>query len=127
MTGIRPRPAKSYDELNLEWDRLAEERHRQIASGEDLSFDHVVVPTIWSFFEGTDRAVVLDIGSGTGNFTLQLAEVARSVIAIEPSRISMALARRVCRTARNVRFVEASLEEASHSLDKNRRPPPWPS
>jgi SAM-dependent methyltransferase len=118
MTGIRPRPAKSYAELNREWDRLAKERHRQIASGEDLSFEHVIVPTIWRLFEGTDRAVVLDIGSGTGDFTLQLAGVARKVIAIEPSRISMALARGVCRTARNVRFVEAPLEEASSSVDK---------
>jgi SAM-dependent methyltransferase len=118
MTGITSRPAKSYSELNREWDRLAKERHRQIASGEDLSFEHVVVPTIWHLFEGSDRAVVLDIGSGTGDFTARLARVARRVIAVEPSQVSMALARGVCSTAQNVRFVEASLEEATSSLDE---------
>jgi SAM-dependent methyltransferase len=118
MTGITPRPAKSYAELIREWDQLAKERHRQIASGEDLSFEHVVVPTIWQLLGGSDRAVVLDIGSGTGDFTRRLARVARRVIAIEPSRNSMALAREVCRSAHNVRFVEASLEQATSSLDK---------
>ncbi len=69
MTDIRPCPPKTHAELAREWDQLAEERHRQIASGEDLSFDHIVVPTIWRLFEGADRTVVLDIGSGTGDFT----------------------------------------------------------
>lgn len=66
---IRATPAKSHADLAREWDQLAEERHRQIASGEDLSFEYVIVPTTWRLFEGADRAVVLDIGSGTGDFT----------------------------------------------------------
>ncbi len=118
MTGIRPCPAKSHADLAREWDQLAEERHRQIASGEDLSFEYVVVPTTWRLFEGAERAVVLDIGSGTGDFTARLAQVAGRVIAVEPSRASMALARRVCQSAQNTRFVEASLEEAASSLDE---------
>jgi SAM-dependent methyltransferase len=116
MTGIRARPAKSHAELAREWDQLAEERHRQIASGEDLSFKYVVVPTTWRLFEGAEGAIVLDIGSGTGDFTAQLAQVAGRVIAIEPSRASTALARRVCQSAQNIRFVEASIEEAASSL-----------
>lgn len=118
MTGIRPCPAKSHADLAREWDQLAEERHRQIASGEDLSFEHVVVPTTWRLFEDADAAVVLDIGSGTGDFTERLARVAGKVIAVEPSRASVALARRVCHATQNVRFVEASLEETASSLDE---------
>ncbi len=118
MMHIRPCPPKSLGELTREWDELAEERHRQIASGEDLSFEHIVVPTTWSLFEGADRTVVLDIGSGTGDFTARLALVAGKVIAVEPSRASMALARKICQPAHNVRFVEASLEEAASSLDE---------
>ncbi len=118
MMRIRPCPAKSHADLAREWDQLAEERHRQIESGEDLSFDHVVVPTTWRLFEGADRAVVLDIGSGTGDFTAQLAQVAGRVIAVDPSRASIMLARRVCRAIQNVRFVEASLEEAASCLDE---------
>lgn len=118
MTLIRPCPVKTHADLAREWDQLAEERHRQIASGEDLSFDLVVVPTTRRLFEGADGTVVLDIGSGTGDFTVQLARVAGRVIAVEPSPASVTLARRVCRDARNVRFIEASLEEAASVLDE---------
>jgi SAM-dependent methyltransferase len=116
MSGIKPRPAKSPADLAGEWDQLAEERHRQIVSGEDLSFEYVVVPTTWRLFEGAERAMVLDIGSGTGDFTARLARVVGQVIAVEPSRASMALARRVCQSGQNIRFVEGSLEEAASML-----------
>jgi SAM-dependent methyltransferase len=115
---MRPCPAKSHVDLTCEWDQLAEERHRQIASGEDLSFDHVVVPTTWRLLVGSDLTLVLDIGSGTGDFTVQLAQRSGKVIAVEPSSLSMALARRVCHGALNVRYVEAPLEEAASFLDE---------
>lgn len=116
MTAIRRCSVKTHAELVREWDRLAEERHRQIASGDDLSFHHVVVPTTWRLLEGADRTLVLDIGSGTGEFTLQLARSSGTVIAVEPSKTSVALAREVCHGATNVRFVETSLEEAGGLL-----------
>jgi SAM-dependent methyltransferase len=119
MKQIRPCSAKNHADLAREWDRLAEERHRQIASGEDLSFHHLVVPTTWRLLEGSDRAVVLDIGAGTGEFTLQLARTAGKVIAVEPSQASMMLARRVCQSVKNVRYVEASLEEAASFLGEH--------
>lgn len=116
MTEIKPCSVKTHAELVCEWDRLAEERHRQIASGDDLSFHHVVVPTTWRLLDGTDRALVLDIGSGTGEFTLQLARSSGIVVAVEPSKASMALARRVCQGLANVRYVETPLEEAGGLL-----------
>src|SRR6266508_4226426 len=118
MRLIRPCSPKNHVDLTREWDQLAEERHWQIASGEDLSFDHVIVPTTRRLFEGSDRAVVLDIGSGTGNFTVQLAQIAGRVLAIEPSPASMTLARRVCQGMQNVRYVQASLEDAARFLDE---------
>lgn len=118
MTSIRPCAAKTHAELAREWDQLAEERHRQIAAGEDLSLEHVVLPMTRRLLEDANRTVILDIGSGTGEFTAQLAQVAGKVIAVEPSRASTALARRVCQFAQNVRFVEAPLEEAAGSLDE---------
>ncbi len=118
MKQIRPCSVKCGADLAKEWDELAEERHRQIASGDDLSFHHVVAPTTLRLLEGADQDVILDIGSGTGELTLQLARIARKVIAIEPSGASMKLARLVCANARNVRFVEASLEEAASALDE---------
>lgn len=116
MTDIRPCAAKKHADLALEWDQLAEERHRQIAAGEDLSFEHVVVPTMLRLFEGADAALVLDIGSGTGDFTARLAQVATRVIGVEPSRTSVTVARARCLEARNVRFIQAPLEEAASML-----------
>lgn len=116
MMEIRPCPAKSRAELVLEWDQLAGERHRQIASGEDLSFEHVVVPTTFHLLEGADRTLMLDIGSGTGEFTARLARVAERVMALEPSGKSIALARNVCRSLQNVHFLQTTLEEAAADL-----------
>jgi SAM-dependent methyltransferase len=118
MKQIRKCSTKSHVELAREWDQLAPERHRQIVSGEDLSFDNVVVPLTWRLFDGADPTVVLDIGSGTGDFTVRLAEHVRTVIAIEPSRVSMTLARLVCGDAQNVRYIEAPLEEAASVIDE---------
>jgi ubiquinone/menaquinone biosynthesis C-methylase UbiE len=103
MTKIRPCPRKAHAQLVHEWDELAAERHRQIVSGEDLSFHHVVTPTTWRLLEGADRSVVLDIGSGTGDFTFDLARASGNVIAVEPSKASIAMARTVCQDLKNVR------------------------
>lgn len=116
MKDIRPCAAKKHSDLVLEWDQLAEERHRQIVSGEDLSFEHVLVPTTLRLFEGADATLVLDIGSGTGDFTARLAQIAKHVIGIEPSRTSVAVARASCLEAHNVRFIQAHLEEAASML-----------
>jgi len=112
MTDVRPCAPKKHADLASEWDRLAEERHRQIASGDDLSFEHILIPTTLALLDGADTALVLDVGSGTGDFTARLARVARRVIGVEPSRASVEVARAVCLEARNVRFVQAPLEEA---------------
>jgi SAM-dependent methyltransferase len=118
MTQPRQCGPKKQADMALEWDDLAEERHRQIASGEDLSFKHVLVPTTLRLLERSDTTVVLDIGSGTGHFTARLARVAKKVIGVEPSRVSVAVARTTCFDAGNVRLVQASLEEAVSSLQE---------
>lgn len=120
MTEIKTCPVKNHADLVQEWDRLAEERHRQITSGEDLSFHHVVAPMTWSLLKGTDRSVILDIGAGTGEFTRELARTSGRVIAVEPSRASVAWARRVCKEADNVQYVEASVEHAADLLGHER-------
>jgi SAM-dependent methyltransferase len=66
--------------------------------------------------EGADTSLTLDVGSGTGHFTAQLAQTAARVVAIEPSHASMELARRNCVARDNVEFVEAPIEEASSVL-----------
>lgn len=120
MRGIKPCAPKTHKELVFEWDQLATERHRQISSGEDLSFEYVSIPTTFHLVEGADMTCVLDIGSGTGNFTARLAQVAARVIAVEPSRASMEIARRIRPENRDVSFVETTLEEAATTLREER-------
>lgn len=120
MTRARPCPRKTPEELSREWDRLAPERHRQISSHEDLSFDHVVVPTALRLLEEVGAATVVDVGAGTGEFTRELAHVARKVVAIEPSTASMRVARRVCQAVDNVVHVESTLEDSVARLVEER-------
>lgn len=109
---MRPCAPKGHAELAMNWDRLAEERHRQISSGIDLSFDHVIAPTAFHLLDGCDSSTVLDVGSGTGEFTARLAAAADSVIAIEPARTSTMIARNVCKYRQNIQFFETPLEDA---------------
>ena len=113
---MRPHAPKSHAELIHGWDRLARERQRQIASGEDLSFCHVIVPMALTLLEGCDKRVVLDVGSGTGEFTARLAKLAGRVIAVEPSGVSNSYARENCRAHGNVQILESYVEDSVEEL-----------
>jgi SAM-dependent methyltransferase len=63
-----------------------------------------------------DATLVLDIGSGTGDFTARLARIATRVIGIEPSHAGVAIARRSFTNLSNVKFLEAPFEEAGDLL-----------
>lgn len=105
-------PPKSHEQLAQEWDNLAPERLRQLQNGEDLSFEHVLVPTTLELLDSADRDLVLDVGAGTGVFTSHLARRSGRVLAFEPSTRSVAVARKACRDLSNVTFVEKPLEES---------------
>lgn len=111
-----PCPMKTPSQLTIEWDRLAHERHRQIASGKDISFDHVLAPLALSLLEGADTTRLLDIGSGTGDLTCRFAHNAVKVIGVEPSHVSVAVARLSCEGLDNVQFIQQSLESAETTL-----------
>lgn len=117
MTRLRPCVVKDHAKLASEWDHLVCERHRQIASGVDLSYQHVIVPTAMQLLDGCPLENVLEIGCGSGDFTLQIARKAEQVIAVDPSRVSIALARRVCSDCRNLSFLENSLEGAAEHIE----------
>lgn len=117
MTPIVRCAVKHQAELSREWDEIANERHRQISTGEDLSYDHIIVPTALQLLECADRSVVLEVGSGIGAFTAKLARISTRVIAVEPSPVSVAVSRINCVAEKNVHFVEAYLEDTTISND----------
>src|SRR4051812_1715352 len=102
---------KTHAALAGEGDAIAETRHRQISSGEDISFNHVVAPTALRLLEPASRAHILDIGCGTGDFALRLSSIAGQVTGIDSSSKSIALARDVCGARQNVKFVEGPFED----------------
>lgn len=111
-----PSAPKTRQALANEWDSIARERDRQISAGEDLSFDLVLVPTMFDLLADADKSFILDIGAGTGHFTAKLAQFADRVIAVEPSLRSLELARANCKSYSTVEFVGGTLEEAADTL-----------
>ena len=117
MNEVRACGVKTHAQLAAEWDQLAQERHHQILSGEDISYEHVLVPTMFHLLEGADMTCVIDVGSGTGNFANRIAKIATNVIAIEPSAASIALAKAFCRDTGNVQFIQSPVEEVGTTVD----------
>ena len=115
MKAVSP---KTHVELVDSWDQLASERHRQVVSGEDISFHHVIVPAALSLLEGCDKSVIVELGSGTGHFTQRLATLAGQVLAIDPSQASVTLAKETCSSNDNVTFFECSIECGIEQLVK---------
>jgi SAM-dependent methyltransferase len=120
MQAARRASAKAQDELTREWDRLAEERDRQLRTGLDLSFRHVVAPVAVRLLEPADKSLLLDVGCGTGHFTAHIAPECEHVLGIEPSTKCVEIARRVCAEAPNVSFANVAVEDFGE-LDPDRQ------
>lgn len=112
---------KNVNELTAQWDSLAVERDRQLRSGVDVSFNHVVAPTAMRLLEAANRSTVLDVGSGTGHFAAIASDHADMVIGIEPSAVSVSIARTVCIDRKNVEFFQTTVEDFAAA--PGQRPP----
>ncbi|HXL89447.1 MAG TPA: class I SAM-dependent methyltransferase [Streptosporangiaceae bacterium] len=106
---VRP---KTLTRIAEEWDAIAIKRRIQIISGNDLSFDHVLVPALQSALEHASRSSVLDIGCGTGAFTTRLAPQFLQIVGIDPSPRSIDQARA---DQTNIEFIVSSVEDFAKS------------
>lgn len=120
MKKIIASPPKHSAVLAKEWDALANERHRQITAGEDISYEKVLVPEMLSMLRSADTTSLLDVGSGTGDFTRLLANIAEEVVGVEPSSENIAISKKVCAKSRNVSFINLPIEAALEPLSKYR-------
>lgn len=110
---IRNVPPKTLEELVKEWDSLAAERAAQIHQGVDISLNEVVVPAVRRL-AGPPPRTVLDVGCGTGTVTPLFKTQTNTVVGVDPSRKSVAIAKRGP-DAHGVNFVAASVEEFAAS------------
>lgn len=111
MPQVEPTRPKTSEELSMEWDALAQERHAQIVSGSDISFDKVLSPLTIQLTQGAETERVIDIGCGTGELTRLIARVSKQVVGIDPSVTSIQIAKMCCAGNANVHFEVGTLED----------------
>lgn len=109
----------SSQELASEWDSLAYERHRQISAGLDITFSYVMVPLVKSLVGKDTNATLIDIGSGTGELTLQLATRFKRILCIEPSIRSLEVAKSILSTFSNIFFIHSDFEDCEENSFKD--------
>lgn len=93
MSLARRIESRTNAEIAAEWDAIASTRHRQIAEQSDLSYHHVLLPTIFRLLGTAPLKNILDVGCGTGHLTRLLANRASRVTGIDPSPVSIDIAR----------------------------------
>jgi 2-polyprenyl-3-methyl-5-hydroxy-6-metoxy-1,4-benzoquinol methylase len=110
--------AKALSEIIAEWDALAPIRYSQISSGIDLSYTHVIAPSILRMLtELSPSSSVLDAGCGTGGLTARISELVKNVVGLDPSERSIEFARKY-QTSTRARFIRDTLEHfAAHTVD----------
>jgi 2-polyprenyl-3-methyl-5-hydroxy-6-metoxy-1,4-benzoquinol methylase len=106
---LRAVAPKSTSEIASEWDVLASERLDQITVGLDVSFDHVVVPSLLAMVDSGSRRA-LDIGCGVGALTARLADRVDEVVGVDASLASIQLARK-SNDRPNVTYDSSSVED----------------
>jgi SAM-dependent methyltransferase len=90
----RPAPDKTQADIAAEWDKLAPVRRKQIQSGKDLSFKHVLVPCMKELAKTADWSAVLDIGCGTGSLAKKVYNrVEKYLVGVDISSVSIDVAR----------------------------------
>jgi len=112
MKSPRMVPPKELKCIAQEWDAVAIKRRVQIASGQDISFDHVLVPILLSAIDRGPHDSVLDVGCGTGAFTARLAARFKYTVGIDPSSLSIDQARA---SAPGIEFIVSSVEDYANS------------
>ena len=61
LPAVKRITGKTARDIQTEWDRIASKRHRQIASGSDVSFSHVLLPLLQELMGNCELESVLDL------------------------------------------------------------------
>lgn len=92
-----------------EWDALAPVRLNQIVSGADLTYNHILLPTILEMIPNERMLTVLDAGCGVGVLSARLNALHHRVTGVDPSQRSVELAK--SNFGQGIHFVAESIEQ----------------
>jgi SAM-dependent methyltransferase len=106
---IRRAIRKTNSEIVREWDDLAQLRYEQIITGRDLSYHNILLPTILKLLSSNSKLSGVDAGCGIGFLSHILARKQASVIGVDPSERSVAIARE--HYGSEALFIHSSLED----------------
>lgn len=95
------------------WDGLAPIRYRDIESGKDRSYTEVLLPLLEDFSKSASGSKLVDVGCGVGFCSRVAAQHFETVHAIDPSSVSIALAKQK-NPANNIKYLDSSAEEFKH-------------
>jgi 2-polyprenyl-3-methyl-5-hydroxy-6-metoxy-1,4-benzoquinol methylase len=96
------------------WDQIAQHRHHQLLSGEDHTFNEILLPQIIEILDSLGNLSnfkVLDIGCGTGVMTEILSHQVNEIIGIDPSQKSISIANSYIEGCINTRLECVSIED----------------
>lgn len=99
--------------LIKQWNAIAYARNNQLRSGCDISFEHILVPSIFQLSSDCDWSLVLDAGCGTGVLSERLAQTADLVVGVDMSSESIAIAKKNILEKNNLHYMESTIEKFS--------------
>lgn len=107
--------SKTQDDINQEWDKIAEIRNQHIISGEDTSYSKILSRKILEL--SIDKENILDIGSGTGHLSNMVKSSFENikVTGIEPSPKSYEIANN---SYKDINFYCSTVESFVHKNKK---------
>lgn len=111
--------SQSYEQVKNQWNSIAQARDSQLRSGRDISFTHVLLPTIMRMVCGEDLSLVLDVGCGSGVLTENVARYASIINAIDMAENNINIAILSPQKHENTRYIAESIEQHSvHGRNK---------
>lgn len=98
-----------------EWNENAPFRHRQIVSGKDLSYEKILLPTIYRLIGDISDKAIVDIGCGEGDLAARLSGKAKKVVGVDPAEKMIEIAQREHGYLKNIEFISRSIEDYAES------------
>lgn len=115
---IRAPATWTSESLSAQWDSIALKRNSQLRSGRDLSFEHVLKPTILKLIESSPSGKLLDAGCGSGVLTEILADQFGYVVGVDMSQVNINLANGSSTKRKNTDYIFGEIENLIFGSDQ---------